>query len=235
MEFPIRINKYLAEKGYSTRTGADELISAGKVKINGKKAVLGMKVMEKDIVIVDGTSKKAYVYYAYNKPAGIITNAPQKGEVDIIHYTRFPHKVFPIGRLDKDSDGLIIMTNDGRITDRLLNPEKVHEKEYTVTVDKPITPEFETKMKKGVKIISQGEKYTTKPAKVKILSTKKFSIVLTEGKKRQIRRMCEALGQQVQTLTRVRIMNILLGSLKPGAYLEITDRNLSDFLKLLKL
>ena len=214
--YPIRINKYLAQKGHATRTGADEMIEKGFVTI--KKA-----------------NKKKLRYFAYNKAVGIVSSAPQKGETDILHETRFPTLVFPIGRLDKDSDGLIIMTNDGRITDRLLNPAREHDKEYIVTVEKPITPDFEKKMAKGVKISSAGEKYLTKPAQVKILSTKKFSIILTEGKKRQIRRMCETLKNPVKTLTRIRIMNIEMGKLKQGEFREIAGKELEQFFKLLGL
>src|SRR3989344_9257034 len=186
--FPMRINKYLARKKYCTRREADTLIEKGLVMLNGKHAVLGDKVQEKDVVEVKFRQKK-YHYYAYNKPRGIITHSPQGDEVDIA--SSIPLKgVFPIGRLDKDSEGLLILTDDGRITDKLLNPDEAHEKEYLVATKEELAENFKKKMESGVDI----EGYMTKPAIVRVLGTNKFSIALTEGKKHQIRRMCAALG-----------------------------------------
>ena len=218
----IRINKYLADNNIASRREVDELIEEGKVFINGKRAKLGDQVSNTDNIEIRDYAKE-YVYYAYNKPKGIVTTNPQKGEKEIISHTKFPTKVFPIGRLDKDSHGLIILSNDGRITKKLLDPEFEHEKEYEVEVDKHVTPEFFTKMSKGVRI----ERYTTKPAKLKHMGSRKFSIILTEGKNRQIRRMCQACGYTVMDLKRVRVGNVVLGNLKPGAFKAVAEKDLA--------
>ena len=225
---PIRINKYLADHNYCTRREADAYIEQGLVLINGRKAVLGDKVNEGDKVEVLFKEPEHH-YYAYNKPRGIITHSPQEGEQDILQ--SIPLKgVFPIGRLDKDSHGLIILTDDGRITDPLLHPDYEHEKEYRVTTNEKLVSGFQKKMEKGVDI----EGYVTKPAQIKILGDKAFSIVLTEGKKHQIRRMCAALGNTVDDLERTRIMNIELGDLKAGQYRAIEGKELQEFLKILE-
>lgn len=223
--FPMRINKYLAHKNYCTRREADSLISAGKVLINGKPAQLGDKVKETDKVDVRFRVKK-YRYFAYNKPRGIITHSPEEDERDIRQSIPLVG-VFPIGRLDKDSNGLIILTDDGRITDKLLNPEYDHDKEYVVTTKEELPANFAAKMEKGVNI----EGYETKPAVVKVLTPKKFTITLTEGKKHQIRRMCSAVGLVVNTLQRTRIMNIRLSGLKEGEHRPILGQELATFLK----
>lgn len=227
----IRINKYLADQNVSTRRGADELIKKGLVTINGRTAVLGDKVEEGDVVEVDtkvSRDNEKRAYFAYNKPAGIVTNLPQGDEESIEDITQFPRKVFPIGRLDKDSHGLIIMTDDGRITDKLLNPEHEHEKEYIVEVNKPVEHEFISKMSRGVKL---DDGYTTKHCEVEKISTKRFRIILNEGKKRQIRRMCASLGYEVVDLERVRIMNITLDGIPEGGYKKIKGENLQEFLE----
>ena len=222
----MRVNKYLAEKNIASRREADALVAAGKVFINGKKAELGAQVSETDMVEVRNNTKE-YAYFAYNKPKGIVTSTPQRGEIDIVHHTKFPTKVFPVGRLDKDPHGLIILTNDGRVTKKLLDPEAEHEKEYKVEVDEPITAEFLKDMSGGVKIETNKKvKHDTKPAKLKKLGAKKFSIILTEGKNRQIRRMCEVLGYEVVDLKRIRIGKVLLGSLKIGEYKKIQPESL---------
>ncbi len=223
--YPMRINKYLAREKYCTRREGDALVERGSVFINGRRAVLGDKILESDKVEVRFRVKK-YRYFAYNKPRGIITHSAGEDEKDIEEV--FPIKgVFPLGRLDKDSCGLIILTDDGRITDKLLNPKYEHEKEYAVETKEILPLRFEEKMKKGVNI----EGYMTKPSRVEILGERKFSIVLTEGKKHQVRRMCAALGCAVSGLERFRIMNIKLGGLKSGKYREIKGAELSDFLK----
>ncbi|MFA5095501.1 MAG: pseudouridine synthase [Candidatus Paceibacterota bacterium] len=211
--YPMRINKYLAWKKISTRRGADELIEKKKVFINGKLAMLGSKVKENDTVEVKGAEKKKYIYFAYNKPIGIETGSPKEG-------------LFPLGRLDKASHGLIILTNDGRITDQLLNPKYFHEKEYVVKTLNKLRSNFKQKMEAGVNI----EGYITKKCKVNIKNDFTFRIVLTEGKKHQIRRMCSALFQEVADLKRERIMNIKLGNLKPNAFREIKGEELAIFL-----
>ncbi len=223
-EYPLRINKYLAARGDATRRGADVLIEERKVTINGRIAKLGDMVNEKDSVIVKGANSKKYIYYAYSKPRGVISHSPQNGEKSIEDAIRghIHQEVFPIGRLDKDSHGLIILTNDGRITEKLLSPKKQHEKEYVVTVDKPITGRFLKEMERGVEI----EGYKTKPARVKEAGMEKLNIIITEGKKHQLRRMCASLGYTVKDIKRIRIMNITLGSLKPGQFREIKGKEL---------
>ena len=231
--YPIRINKYLAQKNYSTRVGGDELIKKGLVFINGRKAVLGDQVNEHDEVTVKTKGdKKEYVYYAYNKNIGVSTN-PDTTSKDILQVTRFPVRVFPVGRLDKDSHGLIIMTNDGRVTDRLLSPRYVHEKEYVVKVEPAFSDKFIELMSNGVHFdgfISKKCKVWRKPK-----SKDTFHIVLTEGKKRQIRRMCEALHHNVVNLKRIRIMNIELEKIPLGEFKEIKGKELTELLKQLNL
>ena len=227
----IRINKYLADQKIASRREADALIAAKKVLVNGKTAVLGQLVTEGDNIEIVGNTKK-YVYLAYYKGRGIITHSPAEGEVDIMTRLKKDYSitnVAPIGRLDKDSEGLIILTNDGRITGPLLEPTANHEKEYEVTVDKPITGMFTKIMSLGVDI----EGYRTKPAKVKTVprNDKRFFLTITEGKKHQIRRMCAALGYQIKSLKRVRIMNIELGTLKPNQYRKIAGSELKQLLK----
>lgn len=227
--FPMRINKFLALKKQSTRRGADELIEKKQVFINGQLAVLGDKVNENDNVEVRfrGNQKPPeYVYFAYNKPRGIVTHSAQGSEQEIKHVVAL-RDVFPIGRLDKDSHGLVILTNDGRITDRMLSPAYSHEKEYLVTTKEPLRSNFKAKIEAGVRI----EDGTTRPCKVKILGDKAFRVILTEGKKHQIRRMCVALFQEVDDLQRTRIMNIELGHLKEGAHRKIEGQELQEFLQ----
>lgn len=229
--WPMRINKYLALKNYATRRGADEMIEKGQVFLNGKRAVLGDKVSETDTVDVKFRGKLPdYVYLAYNKPRGIVTHSAQKGEKDIKHVSLLKG-VFPVGRLDKDSHGLIILTNDGRVTDRLLSPRFEHDKEYLVTTKQPLRSSFKQKMEAGVQI----EDGKTKPCKVEIIDENTFSVTLTEGKKHQIRRMCVALFQDVDQLMRIRVMNIELGELAEGSYRKIEGQELKTFLHSLGL
>jgi 23S rRNA pseudouridine2604 synthase len=226
----IRINKYLAGKGVATRKDADKLIIAGKVMIDGRKAILGDKVSPRDTIEITKKMQNNFVYYAYNKPRGIITHSPQNGEKDIT--SSIPLKgVFPVGRLDKDSEGLIILTNDGRITDRLLNPKYAHDKEYVVKT-RGLVKEFQLKaMEKGMEL----EGMTTAPCKTKLLSEKTFSITISEGQKHEIRRMCDALTLPIESLKRVRVMNILLGKLTANDYREIKGAELKTFLTSLSL
>jgi len=231
LKYPIRINKYLAIQKICSRREADFLISQKKVKINGRPAVLGDKVNEKDKVTVENYNKE-FFYLAFNKPKGVLTYSPDRKELEIANILRTSKKVFPIGRLDKDSSGLIILTNDGRITDRLLNPENVHEKEYVVDLDKAMEGDFIKKMSDGVRL---DDGYITQKCQVKKISRKSFSIILTEGKKRQIRRMCGALGYGVIDLKRIRILNISLGQLHPGEFRNIKGEELHQFLSALSL
>ena len=226
-DYPMRINKYLAREGISTRRGADELIARGKVFINGRAAVLGDKVQKSDRVeLRDKSAPKKYVYFAYNKPVGVITHSPQMGEKDIKQSVALPKDVFPVGRLDKDSSGLIILTNDGRVTDRLLNPARDHDKEYRVRVAEPLRESFKKTMEGGVNI----EGYLTAPCTVRKTGPKSFTITLTEGKKHQIRRMVAAVHNQVVELERMRILNIRLENLAPGAWRPIEGEELKTFL-----
>ena len=223
----MRINKYLAHKNYSTRRGADELVSAGKVSINGKTATLGDKVTETDTVTLKDFKSTEYVYYAYYKPAGVLTMGHDEDAKNIEDSAKFPERVFPLGRLDKDSEGLLIMTNDGRMTDKLLNPAFDHEKEYAVEVDRPITHEFLVKISQKVDI-GIGK---TKASKVRRIDKNHFEIILSEGKNRQIRRMCGVLGFGVKRLKRFRIMNILLGKIKPNQFKKIEGKELATLKK----
>ncbi|HEY4489090.1 MAG TPA: pseudouridine synthase [Candidatus Paceibacterota bacterium] len=235
MTYPMRINKYLAEQGYATRRGADELIEKGKVFINGKPAELGSKVHEDDTVEVKTGKRKTgdYLYFAYNKPRGVITHSPGEDEQDVRDtLPELADKgVFPVGRLDKDSHGLIVVTNDGRITDRLLHPRHEHDKEYAVRTKLPLRKNFKARMEEGVLI----EGYMTKPAKVSISGDHSFSVTLTEGKKHQIRRMVVALYNEVADLKRVRVLNVKLGKLKAGEARTIEGAELEEFLALLGL
>lgn len=230
-KFPMRINKYMALKNHSTRRGADELISKGQVFINNRVAVLGDKVQENDHVEIKFRKKPApYIYIAYNKPKGIITHSAKENEREI--KDEIPLKgVFPVGRLDKDSKGLIILTNDGRITDRLLSPNYEHEKEYLVKVKGKLRSSFKSKMEAGVQI----EREKTKPCKVQIINENTFKITITEGKKHQIRRMCVALFQEISDLKRIRVMNIKIDGIKEGSYRKIEGEELNIFLKSLNL
>jgi 23S rRNA pseudouridine2604 synthase len=236
-DYPMRINRYLAQKGYATRKGADELIEKNRVLINNKLAVLGDKVMPHDVVEVRDdkkSPKKKLVYFAYNKPKSVVTHSPQEDENDILDTVPALTKefgVFPVGRLDKDSHGLIILTNDGRITDRLLNPAKEHDKEYIVRTKSKLRDSFKEHMEKGVEI----EGYETKPTKVRILGQNSFAVTLTEGKKHQIRRMVVALFNEVSDLERIRVLNIELKDLGAGQYRPIEGAELETFLKTLGL
>ena len=233
--YPMRINKYLSSQNYCSRREADGLIKAGLVKINGQTAVLGDKVSEKDKVEVSQSVKdraSKLKYYAYHKPAEIVTHTPEEGQYEIREI--FPIKdktIFPVGRLDKSSRGLIILTNDGRITGKLLGPEMNREKEYMVRVDKKINGFFLNKLSFGLDL---GD-FVTMPCQARQTGTDEFSIILTEGKKHQIRRMCDALGFVVKDLQRIHIMNIGLKDLKPNQYREIKGKELETFLSALGL
>ncbi|HEX2792135.1 MAG TPA: pseudouridine synthase [Candidatus Paceibacterota bacterium] len=232
--FPMRINQYLAWKGHSTRRGADELIKESKVFLNGKRAKIGDKVAESDIVDVRFRKPRAYAYLAFNKPVGMDTHAEGTGTDDVVGSLPADLKrlkLFPVGRLDKASRGLIIVTNDGRITDRLLNPAHAHEKTYEVTTKKPLRASFKEKAEAGVNI----EGYVTAPAKVALLGESKFRITLTEGKTHQVRRMVAALFNEVADLKRVSIMNVSLGTLKAGGYRPIEGAELEKLLAALEL
>ncbi len=225
--YPMRINRYLARESVSTRRGADALISKGKVTINGKKAVLGDKVNEGDKVEITSSKRpRPFRYFAYNKPKGVISHSAQHGEDDVIEASGMKG-LFPVGRLDKGSHGLMILTDDGRITDKLLNPDYYHEKEYMVEVAHDLRPSFKEYMEKGIAI----DDYVTKTCRVQIISPRRFSITLTEGKKHQIRRMCEIMHNEVQDLKRVRIMNIRLRDLPANSSRPIQSKELQELLE----
>ena len=228
MKKKSRINKYLSEVGFCSRREADKLILSGKVYLNGKQAILGDKVSMYDEVLVDNKKItpliKYKIYIAFNKPLGIVCTTDKKREKNnIIDYINFPHRIFPIGRLDKNSEGLIFLTNDGDIVNKILRSKNNHQKEYNVTVDKPITKRFIQEMQNGVPILDT----VTKKCLLKQTGKKTFNIVLTQGLNRQIRRMCEYFGYSVKHLKRVRIMNIKL-DVSRGKYRYITKSELKE-------
>ena len=230
----IRINKYLSERGFCSRRKADQYITQGRVTVNGKTISLGEKVFNKDQIALDGeiisVKKKTQIYIAFNKPRGVVCTTDSKREKNnIIDYINFPSRIFPIGRLDKPSEGLILLTNDGDIVNKILRARNNHEKEYEVTVNKPITKEFIEAMKKGVPVLG----VVTKKCKAKQTGKKTFKIILTQGLNRQIRRMCEYLGYEVKQLKRIRIMNIKL-DVKLGEYRSVTSSELKQLNQLLK-
>jgi 23S rRNA pseudouridine2604 synthase len=225
----MRINKYLAQEGLCTRREADAYVAQGLVFINGRQAQLGDQVAQGDEVEAR-IPKRAYRYVAYNKPRGVVTHSPGAGQKDIAAASGLAG-LSPMGRLDRESHGLIILTDDGRITERLLGPDHSHDKEYVVETREHLPPSFKTRMEQGVDI----EGYLTRPAKVAVLGDKKFSIVLTEGKKHQIRRMAAAWGYTVADLKRTRVMNIRLGTLQAGQHRTIKGQELKEFLHLLGL
>ncbi len=228
----MRINKYLSEAGIVSRRGADKWIEDGRVTINGQPAELGSKVEEGDDVQVDGKPVKTaeqLVYIALNKPVGITSTTERHIEGNVVDFVNHPLRIFHIGRLDKDSNGLLLLTNDGDIVNEILREEHGHEKEYIVTVDHPITQTFIDKMESGVKILGT----VTKPCKVKKLGPRTFNITLTQGLNRQIRRMCSALGYNVRKLQRTRILNIHLGHLPIGQWRDLTEEELAELFRIL--
>lgn len=230
-----RINKFLSEVGYCSRREADKLIEAGRVTINGVVPEKGTKIAPNDKVAVDDVEIKknneAFVYLAFNKPVGIVCTTDTTVEKDnIIDFLKYPKRIFPIGRLDKPSEGLILLTDDGDIVNKILRASNNHEKEYIVTVDKPISQTFVERMSGGIYIEDLGKR--TKTCQVEKLSTYKFKIILTQGLNRQIRRMCDYLNYEVQTLKRVRIMNIKL-DMPVGEYRDLTKEEFSDLNRLI--
>ncbi|AST93875.1 23S rRNA pseudouridine synthase F [Sutcliffiella cohnii] len=226
----MRINKFISEAGKASRRGADKLINEGRVTINGKRAEIGSRVEPGDVVLVSGEQIRVArnnVYIALNKPVGITSTTEKKVKGNIVDLVNHPLRIFNIGRLDKDSEGLILLTNDGDIVNEILRSENRHEKEYIVSVDKPITPEFLKKMSGGVNILGTR----TLPCEVNQLSKFDFQIILTQGLNRQIRRMCEALGYDVYRLQRIRIMNIHLGNLPPGQWRDLTKKERTQLFK----
>jgi len=229
----VRINKYLTEAGFCSRREADRLIAAGRVTINGKVPELGTKIAPGDEVRVDGKRiappKEQHTYIAFNKPVGIVCTTDTRVEKDnIIDYINFPKRIFPIGRLDKPSEGLILLTSDGDIINKILRARNNHEKEYLVTVDRPVTKDFVERMGNGIPILDT----ITRKCKVEQTGRFTFRIILTQGLNRQIRRMCEYLGYEVLALKRIRIMNIPLDT-PVGKWRHLTETELSELNRLI--
>ncbi|MEG2938093.1 MAG: 23S rRNA pseudouridine(2604) synthase RluF, partial [Vagococcus sp.] len=227
----MRLNKFISESGKASRRGADKLIEEGRVFVNGRRAKIGSQVNPGDEVKVDGNTlfiaPRSNVYIALNKPVGITSTTEKKVKGNIVDLVNYPERIFHIGRLDKDSEGLILLTNDGDIVNEILRSEGEHEKEYIVSVDKPITQEFVDNMSKGVKILGT----TTLPCEVEQLSKYDFKIILTQGLNRQIRRMCEELGYNVYRLQRLRIMNVELGNLPVGQWRYLSKKEKARLFK----
>ena len=225
----MRLNKYISESGATSRRGADAAIAEGRVRVNGVVATLGTQVEEGDVVELDGrpiAARHEFTYIALNKPVGITCTTERHVEGNIIDFVKHPQRIFPIGRLDKDSEGLILLTNNGDIVNELLRVENRHEKEYVVTVDRPITDDFLFGMAHGVDILDTR----TLPCAVRQVGRNVFGIILTQGLNRQIRRMCAAFDYRVRRLQRVRINNLRLGGLAPGQWRDLTSEELRGLL-----
>ena len=226
----VRLNKYISETGVCSRREADKWIDAGRVTCNGQVAALGTRIADGDVVCIDGApvgAKKKQIYIALNKPVGVTCTTEAHIEDNIIDLVGYSERIFPIGRLDKDSEGLILLTNNGDIVNEILRSENNHEKEYIVTVDRPVTDLSLKMMAGGVKIMGE----LTKPCVVERIGRESFRMTLTQGLNRQIRRMCSALGYKAQRLQRVRIMNIHLGALHPGDWRHLTAAELAGLLE----
>lgn len=222
-----RLNKFISETGFCSRREADKYIEEGRVTVNGSLPEMGVKVSEADDVLIDGKPLKAkpkLVYIAYNKPVGITCTTERKIQSNIVKAVNYPERIFPIGRLDRPSEGLIFLTNEGDIVNKILRAGNNHEKEYVVTVDKPLNRQFVNKMANGIPILDT----VTKKCKVKQTGPQQFTIVLTQGLNRQIRRMCEYLGYEVVTLKRTRIMNVTLKGLKVGQWRHLTEQEMAE-------
>ena len=233
MEEMIRLNKFLSEAGVCSRREADRLIESGRVFVDGKRAETGMKVSPAQEIKVGKkvvSKGNEMVLLAVNKPVGIVCTEEKREKKNIIRFLNYPTRITYIGRLDKDSEGLLLMTNNGDIINKMMRAGNRHEKEYKVTVDKPITPEFIEKMGAGVPILDT----VTRPCKICQIGKYKFDIILTQGLNRQIRRMCEYFGYKVTRLERIRVMNITLGNLKPGEYRKVTEKEIEELYELIK-
>ena len=231
----IRLNKYLSDAGVCSRREADKLIESGRVFVDGKRAEMGMKVSDGQKVCVgkkeiQPKNKDEMVLLAVNKPVGIVCTEEKREKNNIINFLKYPTRVTYIGRLDKDSEGLLLMTNNGDIINKMMRSGNQHEKEYKVTVNKPITPEFIERMANGVPILDT----VTRKCKVEQIGKYKFRIILTQGLNRQIRRMSEELGYKVTKLERVRVMNIELGNLRPGEYRKVSEAEIAELFELIK-
>ena len=228
----IRINKYLSEAGLCSRREADRALEAGQIRIGGRVAVLGDRVYPGDEVFYKGKpvcKEEEHILIAFHKPRGVVCTTSKKEGVNIVDYIGYPKRIYPVGRLDKDSTGLILLTNDGDIVNKMMRSGNRHEKEYVVTVDRDITEAFVMQMSNGVPILDT----VTRPCKVWQTGQREFRIILTQGLNRQIRRMCETLGYRVLTLKRLRIMNICLGDLKEGSYRNVMDEEWRELQRLI--
>jgi 23S rRNA pseudouridine2604 synthase len=232
----IRLNKFLSESGVCSRREADRLIEAGKVTVDGVRAVTGMKIRPDQEIKVGkktvGGKKDEQVLLAVYKPPGVVCTADKREKRNIVDYVGYPVRIYPVGRLDKDSEGLILMTNNGALVNKIMKASNYHEKEYLVTVHKPVTDAFLNQMAQGVHIRKeeQGEVLldaVTRPCKVERIGKNSFRIILTQGLNRQIRRMCETLGYQVTNLKRVRVLNIELKGMRPGTWRKVTEKELA--------
>ena len=225
-----RLNKFIADSGYCSRREADRLIEEGRVDVDGPPGALGDRILPGMRVTVDGhplSGRGEKVYLLLNKPVGVVCTADPREPMNVVDYLNYPVRIFPVGRLDKDSEGLLLLTSDGEIVNRILRAAGGHEKEYEVTVDRPVTREFLEKMAAGVPILDT----VTLPCRVRRTGDRSFNIILVQGLNRQIRRMCEALGYSVRSLRRIRIMNIRLGKLRPGQWRALTDEELDGLLR----
>ena len=236
---PVRLNKYLSEAGVCSRREADRLIETGRVTVDGQRAQIGMRIVPGQVVKVGNkvvSKQDEMIVLAVNKPRGIVCTEERRERDSIVRFLNYPVRVTYIGRLDKDSHGLLLMTNNGDIINKMMRAANKHEKEYKVTVQKEITPEFIEKMSRGVHIKDKEKNLdaVTRPCTVKKIGKYTFSIILTQGLNRQIRRMCEALGYEVKDLLRVRVMNITLDGLKDGQYRKLTDQELNELYDQLK-
>lgn len=241
---PVRLNKYLSDAGVCSRRQADRYVEAGRITVDGVLAVMGQKVLPHQKICVDGREvhagqkmdlegkeiqlKSRRIVLAVNKPQGIVCTTEKREKDNIVDFIGYPERIYPMGRLDKDSEGLILMTNDGELMDQILRARNYHEKEYIVRVNRPVTMDFVDQMSKGVAILDT----VTRPCEVEKIGPYMFRIVLTQGLNRQIRRMCEALDYRVRWLKRVRVMNINLGHLPSGEYREVKGRELEELLKM---
>lgn len=228
---PMRLNKFLSDAGVCSRRQADRYVEQGRILIDGEPAQMGQKVLASQDIRVDGkrvSVSRKQIVLAVNKPKGIVCTTEKREKDNIVDFIGYPERIYPVGRLDKDSEGLILMTNDGELMNEILKARNYHEKEYEVTINRPVTNAFLKQMSEGVEILDT----VTRPCKVKRTGVYTFRIILTQGLNRQIRRMCEACGYRVRELKRLRIMNIHLGSLPTGEYREITGEELSKLEKL---
>ena len=228
----MRLNKYLSEVGVCSRREADRLVEAGRVTVDGILAVMGQKVTGEECIEIDRKSIKKEeekLLLAFNKPRGVVCTTSKKDKNNIVDFINYGKRIYPIGRLDKDSEGLILLTNQGELVDKILRGSNFHEKEYIVTVNKKITPEFLRAMSSGVLILDT----ITRPCEIEQIGPKTFRIILTQGLNRQIRRMCEYFDYRVLELTRVRVMNIRLGRLKSGTYRKVAGKELEELMDLL--